>query len=446
VTTLFERAYWNAFVLWHARNETRVPFLPLEQILETQNERVRAIVKHAYDTVPFYRDAMDAAHLRPNDFRSAADLSKLPLISNDQVAFSPERFISSRFTRDSALGLTSSGTQGIKKQLFYDHAALMHVLAHGHRIRVVLARFVGRMFGYREMTIERLDGTGVKLRHFYSTHALVPSRMDFKRESIAPSHTVKDIVAVINHFAPDVIRGYGTHLGLIFREAYWNNLALVKPKALLYGADLMPEADRRLIEAEFHVPVLSTYQAAEALRIAYQCERREGYHISLDQVAVRVVDRDGNPVSNGKPGEIVISNLMNHATVLLNYKVGDIVTLADQLCECGRTLPMIGKIQGRSDDMVILPDGRIFHALVLVPPLQAIDGVIQTQVVQTDPSHFLIRVVCSQISNWDGVQNELAKRAFAILGNTVSLDISRVEMIPPESSDKVRSVISYRRE
>ncbi len=138
MSTLFERAYWNAFVLWHARNETRLPFSPLERILEIQSRRVRAMVRHAYGTVPFYRDAMDAARLRPSDFRSAEDLSKLPLITGEQVAFSPERFVSSRFARDSAFCLHSSGTEGIQKLLYYDHAGLMHVLAHGHRERTVL--------------------------------------------------------------------------------------------------------------------------------------------------------------------------------------------------------------------------------------------------------------------------------------------------------------------
>ena len=129
----------------------------------------------------------------------------------------------------------------------------------------------------------------------------------------------------------------------------------------MYGADRLSDADRLLIETEFGVPVLSTYQAVEALRIAFQCERRHVFHMSLDQVAVRVVDANGKALGPGSTGEIVISNLTNRATVLLNYKLGDVVTLGGSPCPCGRSLPTIERIEGRADDLIVLPGGQRAH-------------------------------------------------------------------------------------
>jgi phenylacetate-CoA ligase len=437
-----ERAYWNAFTLVQARRETRLPYWPLEKILEIQNRRVRAMVKHAYDTVPFYRAAMEARRLTPGDFHSAADLSKLPLISSEQVARSPEEFRSRQFAEGSLLRLVSSGTQGFPKPVYYDHAALMLALAHGHRQRVVLARFVGKTLGYREMNIERLDGTGFKLRRFYETYSMIPRRLDYARAFVSPSQSVEDIVGAINRFAPEVIRGYGSHLGLVFRQAHAKHLRLCKPKAVVWGGDSMSEADARLIEHEFGVPVVSSYQAVEALRIAYQCEERAGFHINLDQVAVRVVDAQGASVSNGEAGRVVLSNLTNRATVLLNYLLGDIAALADQPCACGRSLPVLARIQGRANDCVILPDGRIIHSLVLMPPLQAVDGVVQLQIVQSEPAQFLMRVVCAEGADWEFTRGELERRARARLGSAAALDVARVEAIVPDAGGKVRAVIS----
>ena len=75
------RAYWSAFALWHARGERKLPFRNLEHVLAIQNRRVRKIVRHAYETVPHYSEAMDDAGLRPDDFQTGADLARLPLVT-----------------------------------------------------------------------------------------------------------------------------------------------------------------------------------------------------------------------------------------------------------------------------------------------------------------------------------------------------------------------------
>jgi phenylacetate-CoA ligase len=440
---LVERVFWNAFVLWHARDESRLPFGERAKILEIQNRRVRAIIEHAYATVPFYRDAMDARHLRPADFQSAEDLAKLPVLTSEQVARAPAQFLSRRFVDGATLRLDSSGTSGFQKPVYYDHAALMLALASGHRQRIVLARFVGKTLGYREMSVGRLDGTNSRLRRFYEDYSIIPRRLDFARTFVEPSGTVEDVVAKINQSTPVVLRGYGSYLGLIFRQAHNQQLPLVKPNVVLYGGDAMSEADRRLIEEEYGVPVLSSYQAVEALRLAFQCERREGFHIDLDQVAVRVIDENGEPVPEDKPGRIVISNLTNRATVLLNYMLGDIVTYTNRPCACGRTLPMLTNIHGRANDCVVLADGRIIHSLIVMPPLQTVAHVNRLQIVQTEPTHFLIRVVCSANVDWTMMRAELETRARAILGNAITLDVLQVDAIAPDASGKVRAVISH---
>jgi phenylacetate-CoA ligase len=203
----------------------------------------------------------------------------------------------------------------------------------------------------------------------------------------------------------------------------------------------MADRDRSLIEAEYGVPVLSTYQAAEALRIAFQCERREGFHISLDHTAVRVVDASGNPVSPGASGAIVISNLTNRATVLLNYKLDDVVTLGRAPCPCGRTLPTIERIDGRADDLIALPGGHLIHSLAVLAPLHRIPGVIQVQLIQEELRRFLLRVVGVGL---DRQQARLGLEAAlcATLGDDISLAIEWVDVIQPEPGGKVKAVIS----
>ncbi len=91
-------------------------------------------------------------------------------------------------------------------------------------------------------------------------------------------------------------------------------------------------------------------------------------------MALRVVDGKGMTLPPGKTGEIVVSNLINRATVLLNYRTGDLGMLSPAACPCGRTLPTIERLDGRTDDVLPLPDGEAAHASVILPRFSACRG------------------------------------------------------------------------
>lgn len=410
--------------------------------MAVQNRRVRAIVLHAYETVPYYREVMDKCGLSPRDFHTAEDLAGLPVLTGKQLANEPARLLSHRYTNGRSLQLHSSGTSGFAKQIFYDPAALFLALAHGHRQRLVLARFVGRKFGYREMSFVRPESVSIQMRRFYESHSWVPKRIELKRGFSSPGATFEDNIARLNALQPDVLRGYGSHLGALFRHAWKHGVSIYRPRAITYGADRMAEPDRHLIETEFGVPVLSIYQATEALRIGFQCERRGAFHLNMDDVAVRVVDENGNSVGPGERGTLMISNLTNRATVLLNYKLGDVVTLSANPCPCKRTLPTIERIDGRADDFIVLPGGRKIHAVVVLAPLLRVPGVIQVQLTQEELQKFFLRVVCLASAEWSMVSRELAAALRSTLGEGLALDLSRTDSIPPEPNGKFRSVIS----
>lgn len=414
---------------------------------------MRRLIAHAYHQVPYYRrlfdlngisyrEVINQAGLHPSDFRTADDLAKLPILTPNQLAREPERFLSRRYTNGRSLQLHSSGTSGRLRKIHYDAAALFLALAHGHRQRLVLAQFVGRTFSYREMGSNRPGSIAFRIRNFYDSHSWVPRNINLERSFLSPGDAFEDNVEKINAFQPDVLRGYGSYLGALFRRAKEQGLLIFRPKALVYGGDRMADADRSLVEAEFGVPVLSTYQAAEALRIAFQCERREGFHISLDHTAIRVIGASGNPVSPGSSGDIVISNLTNRATVLLNYKLDDVVTLGRAPCPCGRTLPTIEWIDGRADDLIALPDGRLIHSLVVLAPLHRVPGVIQVQLIQEDLQHFLLRAVGVGEIDREQACRGLEAALGARLGIDISVAIEWMDVIPSEPGGKIRAVIS----
>jgi phenylacetate-CoA ligase len=440
--TFLEKIYWNIFTLWHARHEGRLPFWSIDRIRELQSRRVKAIIAHAYATVPFYREAMDRERLRPRDFRTADDLEKLPLVTGNDLAEAPERFFSRRYAGDRTFTLDTSGTSGRSKYVRHDRSELFLMMAYGHRQREVLAYFLGRRLGYRELIVCPQSSASFELRDFYEAHSWVPPGMDFKRAALRPEGCIEDNLEIINSFKPDLIRGYGSYIGTLFKEAYLRGVTLHRPKAVLYGADLMPEYDRNLIENHFGVPVLSGYQSTECLRIAYQCERRQGFHVNVDHVAVRIVDGNGRTLAPGERGEIVVSNLVNRGTVLLNYKLGDIVTLDRNRCPCGRSLPTLGQIDGRAGELILLSGGDVVHALMLIEEILTVPGVVQVQVRQHDVLRFSLLVVCRVDVDWQEISAALEKVMTSFFGSAVLVGIERTDIIPPDSGGKVRRFIS----
>jgi len=419
--------------------EGSVAYLPVEQLLARQSKRLQALFRHAWRHVPYYRDWMAAAGAEPGDLRCAADLRRLPLIDKLALTVEPERFAADGYERRDGLTLLSSGTSGRRCSFRYDAPALFEALSAGRRQRLALRHFVGREAGYREAVFNREGSVGQQLRRFWEDRMITPRRIDLVRRPFSASARFEDLLAGVNEFHPQVVRGYGTHLGAFFRWVWETGQRIDKPRAITYGADTMPKADRQIIERELGIPVLSSYQAVEALRIGFQCEARSGFHISVDQVAVRVIDPEGRDVAPGQRGELVITNLTNYAMPVIHYRLGDLVTLGTGPCPCGRTFPLISDIDGRLDDLIARPGGTWIHALAVLAGLQAVPGVRQVQVIQEDLEDFRLRVVWARASGQDPVR--LRSCMAAVLGDSAHVRVEPVEVLEQEPSGKVKTVI-----
>lgn len=435
-------ARWNVYSLWHTRLERKLPYWPERRLEKLQARRIQAMVAFAYRRVPFYHETMDALGLSPADFSSARDLAKLPIVDKAEVMNAPQLYSPSGAGRGERVLIVSSGTSGRPTSIHYTPEALFRALAHGQRQRHVLKNFVGRNGGYRETVIVRLNSVQQQLREYYEAHSWAPKNLELERQIVIMDESNFDEqVSRINDFSPDVIRGYGSYLGAFFRRALERKLQVKPPSAVVYGADRMSGADRELIESGFGIPVLSTYQAVEALRIGYECELRRGFHVFVDDVAVRIVDDDSKDVEQGGQGQILISNLTNRGTVLLNYRLGDIVTVSHRSCPCGRTLPLIESIEGRADDLIVLPSGDPMHGLALLGRLNQVPGVAGVQLVQETTTRFTINTVVAPGADKRGVETALVKATHASVGR-VSIVLNWVDDLPRGPGGKVKAVVS----
>ena len=262
--------------------------------------------------------------------------------------------------------------------------------------------------------------------------------MDLERRRFDSALPFEELLGGVNKFRPDVFRGIGSHLGAFLRWVADTGRHLEKPRAVTYDADAMPKADRRVIEHDLGIPVISAYEAVEALRIGFQCEARQGFHVSLDQAAVRVVGPDGADVGPGERGELILTNLINRAMVVIHYRLGDLVMLGSGRCICGRTFPLIQDIDGRLDDLVVRPGGSRIHALSFLGRLQAVAGVQQIQVIQEDFDAFRLQVVWTRGAHQR--LSELVRAMTEVLGHSIRVAVEPIAVLAQEPSGKVKSV------
>ena len=435
------RAISTASVAASAAVERRVPFWPVERVERRQRRRLRAIVRHAYETVPYYRETMRRLGLRPEDIATADDLVRLPIVEREQLQHDPEAFASTAYAPERCLRLRSSGSTGASRIVFHDIAALLQNAAHGERDRAMVAPLVGRV-GYRELTISSPVGSAYRIRRIVAARTLTPSRVWIERQYVSPFDPPEEIAQLIEAFRPHVIYGYGSTIELLFAHYEAHGGLGHLPDVITFSADALSAAARRTIEEGFGVPVFGTYQAIEALKIGFQCERRAGYHLNADLYPVRVVDEAGRDVPSGETGEVVVSNLVNRATVLLNYRLGDLATLAAAPCPCGRTLPLLASLDGRRDDVIKLPSGRVVNPHTVRKVFDLEPTVWQFQVVQEEPNRFRLAIVAPLDTDRDGLRRRLAAGLVERLGEPVAVEVVFVEAVERTAGGKVRPILS----
>ena len=392
-----------------------MPFWPEERVRARADARARSIADYAARSVPHYRGL-----LRPGEVRSVADLAGLPLLDKAAVRADPAAFRSSAPDASEGLSLRTTGSTWEPLTVFHDRRSLLLNIAFAERERAVETRFVERSFRYvaLDLGLGRTITTPQEVRAFYDRACYRPLRP--RHHSAGVDEPLEDVVATLRRLRPDVLRGYGTYLELLFRTAAARGLELHRPRVAVYTADGMSEEGRRLVEERFGVPVLSQYSAVEAFRIGYFCEERSAHHVHEDLCALSVVGADGRPVPEGEPGEVVVSNLVNRGTVLLNYRLGDVARIVPGRCACGRTSRLLSVVEGRTSQVVHLPDGSVVPPFAVWAPVKLLDGVVRYQLVQHEPDRFELRLVTVDRATYDSVAARVAAELERILrGATV---------------------------
>jgi phenylacetate-CoA ligase len=421
--------------------QRRVPSLPREQVERLRDQRVRSIVAYAAKTVPYYRELFPREGIDHREIRSAGDLARLPLLDRELVRKQPQLFLSeARRARDS-LAFFTSGSTGTPLRVQHDRRSLLANLAFGERERAPVIDGTGGSFLPSELYVGNETSALRKATAFYRQSTFMP--VGSGRRFVSVRTPIEEVAALTRAEQPDLLVGYGGWIHLFFKTVAARGIEIHPPKMVMYVAEALPHGGREQIEGSFGIPVMSRYSAAEAFKIGFYCGRRTGFHLHEDVTHLRVVAADGANLGPGEVGRLIISNLVNRGSVLLNYPVGDLGSISSQPCPCGLTFKLLSELEGRVEDIMPLPDGRFVHPRAVWQVLQGDPDLLQYQLTQYEPDRFDLRLATVDERAFGRVEQRARPPLEALLGPGARIDVNRRGEDEQWQEGKFRAVVSH---
>lgn len=246
----------------------------------------------------------------------------------------------------------------------------------------------------------------------------------------------------IERFDPACIYGYASSLALLaaHAQASGHTPRLRALKVVCATGEPLYPHQRELITGVFGVPVANEFGSRDIGFTAHETPAGQMLLIS-ESILLEVLDKNGCPVEPGQMGEAVMTGLCSEAQPFIRYRTGDWLVLGSEACREGRGLHVIDHVAGRSTDFIVAPDGTIMHALAVIYILRAIEGIAEFKVIQHDLDLIEVQIVADV--NWrESAQEKIELEFKRRLGESVRVEIHRLECIAPETSGKHRYVVS----
>ena len=249
-------------------------------------------------------------------------------------------------------------------------------------------------------------------------------------------------VATIRAKRPTMLFGYPSSLSLIAAHARKKGIRLDAQgiKVVFVTSERLYDEQRATITQVFGARVANGYGARDAGFIAHECPAG-GMHVQAEDIIVEIVGPDGAVLPAGQAGEIVVTHTATADFPFIRYRTGDVAVMSDETCSCGRTLPLLNEIQGRTTDFVVAADGTIMHGLALIYTVRDVPGVERFKIIQHSLDHTEVLLVTTPVFN-DAGADRIVRDYKARLGASVQVSLTRVDEIPREASGKFRYVVS----
>jgi phenylacetate-CoA ligase len=337
--------------LKYTRELERNQWLSPDELQQISWQKLKTLLEHAYANVPFYRRRFQEIGLTPQDIRTEEDFRQIPLLSKDDIRQNADLLIATNYAKDKMKRDVTSGSTGVPLVLYreqdynsIDLAAFTRCYRWfgcepGDKIAWIWGR---RESGSNPTLMQRL-----RRERWLNGYQPTPESLQRFAETLL-------------HWKPRIIAGYGNIIYVFAEYLDRHNISGIRPKVVQPTAMTIWPHERKLIEHVFRCPVSDRYSSHEAgAYISAECPEG-GKHIFNDVCYVEIMT-DGRPAAPGEMGEIVITPLYSLGMPLIRYRMADIGAFDASQCPCGRRLPLLGRLEGRTTSIFTLPSGKLLY-------------------------------------------------------------------------------------
>ncbi|MCB9849359.1 MAG: phenylacetate--CoA ligase family protein [Phycisphaerales bacterium] len=398
-----------------------------------QDELLRQTIKHAFDTVPYYREVFDNLKLHPDDIRTSADLTKLPILDKQTVRDRASDLCSRGWPAKRCVKTVTGGTTGKALALVQDSDSMPWQWATQWRHR----RRFGCDFGDPFVVFAGRSVVPLSNMNPPIWRRNLPMHQTYVSLHHMTKQNMPALAAYLQRRKVAYYAGYPSGLYLLACYMLDHDIKLPHPPRITYtGAETLLPHQRHVIGQAFGTDVGDHYGATEVCVFVSECEKHL-YHVDPEFAVTEFLEMDGMP---NNVRRIIGTTLHNPAMPLIRYDIGDIATLSDKTCSCGRQSRTVEMIDGRIESYIITPDGRQMGRLDFL--FKKSGKIDEAQLIQDHPDHVTVRLVIGK-SYAARDEEHLLSEMRQYLGDVIRIDIEHVDEIPREANGKFRQIVSH---
>jgi len=442
---LFEKVIYPLIEVRKPEKERILPYLhflrrtqwwSLELLKALQLKRLHSLLSHAYSNVPYYRKIFNKLKLTPNNIKTVKDLAKLPVLTKADIRNNINDMIAKNYEKKELLLSSTGGSTGEPLQFYTNKVASAWNMAVAYRAWEWAGYNIGDKIAYIWGAPQDISLHGSLKEKIYDRLFRLKMLDAFN----ITYHTLDKFIEEMRRFKPKVINAYPSAVDIVAKYLLENRKeADISPKAVLTSAEMLYPYQKKNIEKAFGCPTFDYYSGRETSLHATECSYHAGYHTSIETAVVEFI-KDGQPVAPVELGEIVLTDLTNYAMPFIRYKIGDIGISSTRKCPCGRNLPLIEKVIGRTTDLIVKKDKGYVAGPALTLVVKKLHGIKQCQIIQEDLDNLTIKMVKGKEYSKKEIDYFLAEIK-KFVGN-MNIKVVYVDTIPKERSGKFRFTIS----
>lgn len=419
-------------VMSRLRELEKTQWLKPKEISRIQERRLRALVKQAYENTKFYNKLFKERGLKPSDIKTGEDLAKLPILTKKDIKANFDDLVAINYPRHKMIPWSTGGSTGepmrflvIRKHRSWETAAMLRGASWcGYELGDKLALLWGSLLDISESKkfYKRIMNTLLR-EIVLNSHELSEENMRTYAERLLK-------------FKPKIVKGYASAVDLFARFLKHEKIEL-NPEAVITTCEKLFDHQRKRIENVFGCDVFDSYGSREVEEIATECKEHVGYHIASENVVIEFT-KNGEHVAPGETGSILVTNLCNYAMPFIRYEIGDLGKPSNEICPCGRGLPLLNSVEGRIVDVIVTPEkfvSPVNLSLIFKDP-----SVRQFQIIQKRDKKIVVKII-----KGTGYTSKDTKYIIDMLrrylGN-IEIALEFVDSIPQTESGKTRLVIS----